>query len=196
MPAFAPPGRGALGLAEALGHWRHAWSVSGVGLPGKHVLHHGRWDRGHAPAAGIPRTVGLKESAGGRSGPWQPLAPASLGLASPAHALGNQGPLGLGHGSTDVSQPLSMRLITHRPRDTLDATALLGACIDPEQLMDRVARSTSRGGDEHPSQGGPGRPVAESIKTGTREGGATRAVIPGDVLVGPIPLGGRRTVLG
>ena len=88
-----------------------------------------------------------------------------------------------------------MRIITHGPLATLEATATLAECIDEEHVRDRVARSTIRGSDQHTGTGGHGRPVSESIETGTREGGAALAVITVDVLVGPIPIGVRRHVL-
>jgi hypothetical protein len=88
-----------------------------------------------------------------------------------------------------------MRIITHGPLDTLDATATLAECIDQEHLMDIVARSTIRGGAQPTGQGGHGRPVSESLETGTLEGGAAIAVITVDGLVGPIPIGGRRHVI-
>ena len=88
-----------------------------------------------------------------------------------------------------------MRIITHGPLDKLDATATLAEFIDQEHLMDIVARSTIRGGDQHTGKGGHGRPVSESIETGALEGGAAIAVITVEVLVGHLPIGVRRHVL-
>src|SRR5262245_59661008 len=59
--------------------------------------------------------------------------------------------------------------------------------------MDSVARATSRGGAQHPGKGGQGRPVSESSETWALEGSAARAVSTGEVRVGPLPSGGRRT---
>jgi len=63
IPAFSTPGRGHVGLAEALRSLRQAWGLAGVGRPGKHVLHHGRlhWVKTHA--AGIARAVGITQRA-------------------------------------------------------------------------------------------------------------------------------------
>jgi hypothetical protein len=88
-----------------------------------------------------------------------------------------------------------MRIITHGPLDKLDATATLGEFIDQEHLMDIVARSTIRGGDQHICKGGHGSPISESIKTGALECGATIAVITVDVLIGHRPIGVRRNVI-
>jgi hypothetical protein len=88
-----------------------------------------------------------------------------------------------------------MRIITHRPLDKLNATATLGEFINREHLMDIVARSTIRGSDQHTGKGGHGSAIAESIKTGARESGATIAVITVDVLVGDLPIGVRRHVI-
>jgi hypothetical protein len=169
IPAFSASGRGHLGLTEALGPVRQTGRLSGGGIPGNHVRHHGRVDWGKAHAAGSPRTVGIEERAVGCAGPGQQLATAELRLPPPSQALGNQGPLVLGHRRADVSPQLSMRISTHRPLDTRNATATLGACIAHEHLMDIVARSTIRGGAQHTGQGGHGSAIAESIKTGALE---------------------------
>src|SRR5207302_1111156 len=122
-----------------------------------------RWGRVKAPAAGIPRTVGRKASAGGRAGPRPPRATAARGLAAPSPALGTPGPLVLGHGRAAVSPPLRMRSIMQRPLDTRDATAPWGACLDQAPLRDIVARATLRGGD---APTGHGRPRAASSQRG------------------------------
>src|SRR4029434_1306493 len=93
MPTFATPGRGNLGLTEALSHFRQAWSPPGSGIPGKHVLHHSSLDWVNAYAAGIARAVGIKQRALGGSSPRKKLATAQFGLAPSAQALGNEGPL-------------------------------------------------------------------------------------------------------
>src|SRR5437870_4840900 len=36
LPACSTPGRGNVGLAEALRHLIQAWGLAGVGIPGKH----------------------------------------------------------------------------------------------------------------------------------------------------------------
>jgi hypothetical protein len=135
IPACAAPRGGNVGLAEALRHLIQAWGLAGVGIPGKHLLHHGRLDWVKTYSAGIARAVGIKQITRGRSSPGQKLATAQLGLAPSAHAFGNQGPLVLGHGGTDLSQELIRRIITHGPLDKLDTTATLGECIDQEHLM-------------------------------------------------------------
>ena len=94
------------------------------------MLHHGRLDRVNAHAAGIPRAVRIEEIARGRASPGQQLATAERGLAPSAHPLGNQGPLVLSHGRADLSQQMSMRVITHRPLDKLDPPAALGEFVD------------------------------------------------------------------
>jgi len=195
IPAFSTPGRGHVGLAEALRSLRQAWGLAGVGRPGKHVLHHGRlhWVKTHA--AGIARAVGIEQRAIGRSSPREKLTTAPCGLAPSSHALGNQGPLVLGHGGADVSKPLILRIITHGPLDTLDATASLGAFVDQEHLMHIVTRSAIGRSHQHACKGGHRRPISESIKTGALEGGAPRAVITGDVRVGHRPIGARRNVI-
>jgi len=192
LPAVSTPGRGERGRAEALGDWRPAGRLSGGGLPGNHGLHHGSWDRVKAPAAGIPRTVGRKASAGGRAGPRPPRATAARGLAAPSPALGTPGPLVLGHGRAAVSPPLRMRSIMQRPLDTRDATAPWGACLDQAPLRDIVARATLRGGDAPTGQGGQGRPRAASSQRGALACGAPRAVSPGAGPVGHRPIGVRR----
>jgi hypothetical protein len=91
-----------VGIAEALRHLIHAWGLAGVGIPGKHVLHHGSLDWIKTPAAGITWAVGIKQRAIGCACPRKQLAAAQFGLAPSAHALGNQGPLVFGHGGTDL----------------------------------------------------------------------------------------------
>ena len=172
-----------MGLAEALRHLRQAGGLAGVGIPGKHVLHHGRLDGVKTHAAGIARAVGVAQRAIGRSSPREKLATAPCGLAPSAHALGNQGPLVLGHGGADWSQPLIRRIITHGPLDKLDATATLGAFVDQEPLMPIVTRSTIGRSHQHACKGGQRRPVPESVKAGTLERGAAVAVI---AIEGPV----------
>jgi hypothetical protein len=123
-----------MGIAAALRHLIQAWGLAGVGIPGKHVLYHGRLDWGKTHAAGIAWAVGIKQRALGCSSPRKQLATAQFGLAPSAHALGHQGPLVRGHGGADLSQELSMRLIPHGPLDKLDTTATLGECVDQEHL--------------------------------------------------------------
>jgi hypothetical protein len=101
MPTFATPGRGNLGLTEALSHFRQAWSRPGSSIPGKHVLHHSSLDWVNAYAAGIARAVGIKQRALGGSSPRKKLATAQFGLAPSAQALGNYGPLVRGPGGAD-----------------------------------------------------------------------------------------------
>ena len=102
VPTFATPGRGNLGLTEALGNLRQAWSLAGVGRPGKHVLHHGGLDRGNAHPAGITRAFGIEKRAVGGSGPGQQLATAELGLATSSPTLGDQGTLVLSHSAANL----------------------------------------------------------------------------------------------
>jgi hypothetical protein len=177
-----------VGLAEALRPRRQAGGLAGVSLPGPPVLHHGSLDWVKTHAAGIARAVGITQSAIGRSRPRKKLAPAPFGLAPPAPALGHQGPLVLGHGGADVSQEVIRRIITHRPLDTRDATATLGACGDHAPLRHRVTREALRRRHQHACQGGHRRPVSESVKTGTLERGAAGAVIALAVLVCNRPL--------
>jgi hypothetical protein len=158
------------------------------------LLDHGGWDWVKTHAAGIPWPIRSKQIAIGCAGPWQQLATAQLGLAPPSHALSNQGALVFSDGRADLSQQLIRRIITHGPLDKLDATATLAEFIDQEHLMDVVARSTIRSGAQHTGKGGHGCPVSEAIETGALEGGAAIAVITVDVLVGHIPIGGRRNV--
>ncbi len=124
----------------------------------------------------------------GRSG-------APFGLAPSSPALGHQGPLVLGHGGADLSKQLIMRIITHGPLDKLDATASLGEFVDQEHLMHIVTREAIGRSHQHACKGGHRRPISESIKTGALAGGATLAVITGDVLVGHLPIGARRHVI-
>jgi hypothetical protein len=88
-----------------------------------------------------------------------------------------------------------MGILTHGPLDKLDATAPLGACIDQEHLRHIVTREAIGRSQQHACKGGHRRPIAESIKPGALEGGATRTVITGEVLVGPRPIGARRNVI-
>jgi hypothetical protein len=195
MPAFATPGRGHGGLAEARRSLRPAWGLAGVGIPGKHVLHHGRWHGVKTHAAGIARAVGIEPRALRRSSPREKLTTAPFGLAPASHALGNQGPLVLGHGGADVSKQLIMRISTPGPLDTRDATASLGAFVDQEHLLHIVTRAAIGRRQQHACKGGQRRPISEALKTGALEGGATLAVITGDVLVGHRPIGARRHVI-
>ena len=91
-----------MGIAEALRHLIQAWGLAGVGIPGKHLLHHGSLDWVKTHSAGIARAVGIKQIAIGRPSPRQKLPTAQFGLAPSAHALGNQGPLVLGNGGADL----------------------------------------------------------------------------------------------
>jgi len=109
-------------------------------------------------------------------------------LAPSAHALGNPGPLVLGHGGADVSQALIMRIITQGPLDTLDTTATLGAFVDQVHLMHIVPCEAIGRSNQHACKSGHRCPVSESVKTGTRERGAAVAVIAIDVLVCNMPI--------
>ena len=182
MPTFATPGRGHLGLAEARRPFLQAWSRPGIGIPGKHVLHHGSLHWVNAYAAGIARAGGIKQRAIGGSRPRQKLATAQLGLAPSAPALGHQGPLGLDPGGAELSQEVSRRISTHGPLDTRDTTATLGAFIDQEPLLHIVPCEAIGRRNQHTFQGGHRCPVSESVQPGTLQRGATVAVIARDVL--------------
>ena len=188
MPACAAPGCGHGGIAEARRHLRQAWGLAGVGRPGQHGRHHGRLDWVKTHSAGLTRAVGIEQRAIGRSRPRAKLATAPCGVAPSAHALGNQGPLILGHGGADVSKELLMRSITHGPLDTLDATATLGAFVDHEPLRHIVTRSAIGRSHQHACTGGHRRPVSESVQTGTLERGAAGAVIAIEVRVCTMPI--------
>jgi hypothetical protein len=108
-------------------------------------------------------------------------------LAPSAHALGNQGPLVLGHGGADVSQELIMRIIAHGPLDTLDATAALGECVAQEHLRHIVPCEAIGRRHQHACKGGHRRPISESVKTGTLARGAAVAVIALEGLVCNLP---------
>jgi len=94
-----------------------------------------------------------------------------------------------------VQQQLIVWVITHGALDTFDPTATLGAFIDQEHLMDIVACSTIRGGDQDTCKGSHGHPVAEAIETGAVQFGSALTVITVDVLVGHRPIGVRRDVI-
>ena len=81
-----------------------------------------------------------------------------------------------------------MRSITHGPLDKLDTAATLGEFIDQEHLMHIVPCSAIGRRHQHTFTGGHRCPVAESVKTGTLERGATVAVIAIDVLVCNMPI--------
>jgi hypothetical protein len=122
------------------------------------------------------------------------LATAQLGLASPSHALGNEGALALGHGRANLQEQLIVRIIAHRSLDKLDATAPLGQFIDQEHLMHIVA-SQAIGRDDHDAFNGRHcDAISEAVETGAFEGGTTIAVIAVDVLVGDMPVGAGRDV--
>ena len=195
VPAFATPGRGNLGIAEALGHLRQTGGLAGVGIPGKHVLHHGGLDRGKAHPTGIPRAFGIEEIAIGRAGPGQQLATAKLGLATASHPLGDQGALILSHSATNLEEQLVMRIVIHRALDKLDPTAALDEFIDQEHLMDIVAGQAIGSCDHHACNSRQGGSIAEAIKTRTLEGSTAIAVIAVDMLLGDMPVGVRRDVV-
>src|SRR5574342_1368518 len=80
-----------------------------------------------------------------------------------------------------------MRLIIHRAIDPCDPTAALGACIDQEHLLDRVAGQAIGSREHHACKSGHGGTVAEAIKARTRESGPALAVIAVDMLCGDMP---------
>jgi hypothetical protein len=86
-------------------------------------------------------------------------------------------------------------VITHGALDKFDPTATLGAFIDQEPLMDIMACSTIRGGDQDAVKGSHGRPVSEAIEPGAAQFGSAITVITGDVLAGHRPIGVRRNVI-
>src|SRR5262249_28514809 len=100
--AFPAPGRGNLGIAEALGHLIQAGGLARVGIPGKHLLHHSSLDWGKASPARLPRAVGIEEIAVGCPGPGQQLATAPRGLATAAHPLGDERALILRHSAANL----------------------------------------------------------------------------------------------
>jgi hypothetical protein len=152
------------------------------------VLHHGSLDWVKAYAAGSARAGGIKPRAIGGASPRKKLAPAPLGLAPAAHALGNQGPLGLGPGGADVSQELLMGIITQGPLATLDTAATWGEVIAQEHLRHLVPCEAIGRSHQHACTGGHRCPVSESVKTGTLERGATVTVIAIDGLGCPMPI--------
>ena len=63
------------------------------------------------------RSFGVGAIAEGRPGPGQELPRADLRLAPPAHPLGDEGALVLGHRAADLQEELVMRALTHRTVD-------------------------------------------------------------------------------
>lgn len=189
MPARAAPRRWHLGVTEALGTFIHAAGLSGIALPGNHVLNHSGLPRGNLHPAGITGALGIKQRAIRGARPGEQLAASQFSVASPAHALGNQRAFVFGNRRAQLYQQVIMRIVTHGTLHTCNLAAALGACINQEHLMHRVAGQAIGGREHDTCKGRHGSPISQTVKTGTLEGGTTGAVIAVNVLLSHMPLG-------
>jgi hypothetical protein len=87
-----------------------------------------------------------------------------------------------------------MGILTHRPLDTLDATAALSKFIAQEHLMDVIARQAIGRREDDTFKGGHCYPIAQPVEPGPLKGSATIAVITVDMLVSHMPVGLSRDV--
>ena len=94
---------------------------------------------------GIARPVGIHPQAVGDVRPWQQEPRLVLGQSPPAHPLGEQRPLVLGHRPPDLQEELVVGLRTHRPLHELHLTAVLLQLLDEDHLVDLPLRARRSG---------------------------------------------------
>src|SRR3982750_3347618 len=92
----------------------------------KNLLHNHGFPFLDPYASRVSRPFGIESITVGWTGPRHQPARLQLSLAPPAHALGNQRPLILGHRPPDLEQQLIVRILAHRPiqEDYFTAEAL------------------------------------------------------------------------
>jgi hypothetical protein len=96
-----------------------------------------------------------------------------------------------GHGAPDLEQQLIMRVLTHGAVQTLDLTAAGGEFVEPEPVMDIMARQAIRSGHQDPLTRRHGGTVPPALPSRTVALGPPLAIIPVDVLLCERPLGMR-----
>lgn len=155
--------------------------------PGEQVAHHRRLRFVQPNACRVARPLGIKPVAIGRPRPGQQHAGAQLAQTAAAHPLGDQGPLILGHRAADLQQQLVVRIVAHRPVEELDGHAVFLQFLDQEHLVHVVARQPIRRGDQDAVQPSACGGVAQMVKAGTPQTGATVTVVAKDVLLRQLP---------
>ena len=131
--------------------------------------------------------LGIEPVAIGRSRPGQEGSGAQLAQATPAHALGNQGALILGHGAADLQQELIVRVAAHGPVQEHHLRPVLLQLLDQKHLVHVVARQPIWSRDQDPIQPGSRSGIAQAIKAGAFEAGPAIAVVPEDTIPGHAP---------
>jgi hypothetical protein len=179
-PGPVPSGRADALAMQALHQGRDRGSL--VGEPGEQVAHHRRLRLVQPHPGRVARPLGVEPVAVGRPRPGQQGAGPQLAQAAAAHALGDQGPLVLGHGAADLQQQLVVRVAAHRPVEEHHLRPVLLQLLDQEHLVHVVARQPVRRGDQDAVQPGTRRGVAQAVQARAPEARAAVAVVAEDVL--------------
>jgi hypothetical protein len=162
----------------------------GIGL--KQLLDNRHLDGIDGEQARIPRAFRMPTVAIGHAAPGQQLTTADLGLPAPAHPLGNQGPLVLGHRTPDLEHQLVVRIIAHRAIQKLDLAAGALQFFQDYHLMQVVASQPIRCGNEHQIKRRLGGLIAQVIEARAFELGAALTIVAEDMCFGqtPVSVGG------
>jgi hypothetical protein len=158
-----------------------------VGEPSEQVTDDGGFGFVQPHPSRVAGPLGIKPVAIGRPRPGQEGSGAQLAQTTPAHALGNQSALILGHGAADLQQELVVRVAAHGPVQEHDLRPVLLQLLDQKHLMHVVARQPIWGRDQDPIQPGTRSGVTQAIEAGSSEASATIAVVAEDAIHGHAP---------
>ncbi len=134
-------------------------------------------------ASGVARPVGVEAIAIRRARPRQQQAGAQLQLPPPAHPLGDDAALVLGHRPPDRQQQLVVWILTHRPVEELDHAAAAPQLFQQQRLVDVVAGQPIGHGQEHPVHLARRHRLAQPLQPRPAQRRATVAIVAEDGLV-------------
>jgi hypothetical protein len=137
---------------------------------------------------GVSGTVRMEPVAGGRTSPGQQEAGLQLHEAAATHPLGDQRPLVLGHGTTDLEHELIVGVVAHRPVEEVHLAANVGKLLQQHHLMHGVAGQAVRCGDDDAVQFTAVDGIAQAVQPGSHQTGTAVAVIAEDMIVGQRPV--------
>src|ERR671911_2071181 len=135
----------------------------------------------------IARSVGVDPKTVGGVRPGQQKPRFVLGQPSPAHPLGEQRPLVLGHRSADLQEQLVVRLGAHRSLHELHPAASLLELLDEDHLVNVVARQPIWGKHHDDLELPQARLVAQGVEGGSLQRSAAVTVVAEDILFRQLP---------